>query len=74
MNFQKIDNYHVKSECGMYVINKATVGRGIQCYMAVHRGHTILGTWRCADEPGERAAAYREAIAACENHANGIAA
>ena len=44
MNFTKIDNYHVKSDCGMYVINKATVGRGIQCYMAVHRGHTILGT------------------------------
>ena len=70
MNFQKIDNYHVKSECGMYVINKATMGRGIQCYMAVHRGHKILGTWRCADEPGERAAAYNEAVAACRDHAS----
>ena len=53
MNFTKIDRHHVKSECGLYVINKATVGRDrTQCYMAVHRGHTILGTWRCADEPG----------------------
>lgn len=70
MNFQKIDRHHVKSECGMYVINKATVGRDrTQCYMAVHRGHTILGTWRCADEPGDRAAAYNEAVRACVEHA-----
>ena len=70
MNFTKIDRHHVKSDCGMYVINKATVGRDrTQCYMAVHRGHTILGTWRCADEPGDRAAAYNEAVRACVEHA-----
>lgn len=70
MNFTKIDRYHVKSECGNYVINKATVGRDrTQCYMAVYRGREIIGTWRCADEPGDRAAAYREAVAACEAHA-----
>lgn len=69
MNFTKIDAYHVKSDCGRYVINKAKVGRGIQCYMAVYRGREIIGTWRCADEPGDRAAAYREAVAACEAHA-----
>ena len=69
MNFTKIDNYHVKSDCGMYVINKATVGRDrTQCYMAVHRRHTILGTWRCADAPQPRADAYAAAMAACEAH------
>lgn len=67
MNFTKIDPYHVKSECGMYVINKASVG-GLTCYMAVHRARTILGTWRC--EPDDRATAYNAAIEACRNHAS----
>lgn len=76
MNFTKRDKYHAVSECGRYTINK-TGGRGRVVYMAVLDApprSKILGTWRCADEPGDRAAAYREAIAACENHANGIPA
>jgi hypothetical protein len=77
MNFTKRDAHHVTSDCGSYTINKAGQGPGRVVYMAVLDApprSKILGTWRCADEPGDRAAAYREAIAACENHANGIPA
>jgi hypothetical protein len=77
MTFTKRDKYHAVSECGRYTINKAGQGPGRVVYMAVLDApprSKILGTWRCADEPGDRAAAYREAIAACENHANGIPA
>lgn len=68
MTFTKRDRYHAVSDCGRFTINVARMGSG-RCYMAVYRGREIIGTWRCADEPGDRAAAYREAVAACEAHA-----
>jgi hypothetical protein len=67
--FTKRNAYHVVSDCGRYTINKAGQGRGRIVYMAVAPRGKIIGTWPCADEPGERAAAYREAMLACENHA-----
>lgn len=71
MNFQKRDRYHAVSDCGRYTINKAGQGKGRIVYMAVAPRGVTLGAWRCEDEPGDRAAAYAEAIAACQQHADG---
>lgn len=69
MIFHKRNAYHVTSDCGRYTINKAGQGKGRIVYMAVAPRGQIIGTWPCVDEPGERAAAYREAMLACETHA-----
>jgi hypothetical protein len=70
MNFTKRDAHHVTSDCGSYTINKAGQGKGRIVYMAVAPRGRILGTWPCADEPGERAAAYNAALSACRDHAS----
>ena len=69
MNFTKRDRYHAVSDCGGYTINKAGQGKGRVVYMAVAPRGVTLGAWRCADEPGDRAAAYNEAVQACMEHA-----
>ncbi len=69
MKFHKRDQYHAVSECDRYTICVSTVRPGWRNYMASRRGSITV-----VDEPGERAAAYREAQLACENHAHGIAA
>jgi hypothetical protein len=69
--FTKRDAYHVTSECGRYTINRAGHGKGRIVYMAVAPRGKILGTWPCADDPGERAAAYQLATEACRVHAGG---
>jgi hypothetical protein len=69
MTFTKRDKYHAVSECGRYTINAAGQGKGRRVYMAV-AGSRILGAWPCADEPGERAAAYNAALSACRDHAS----
>lgn len=67
MKFVPVDAYHVVSDCGQYRISRAVVPHG-HVYTAWH-GQKQVHDARCADEAGERAAARKLCMEACEEHA-----